>query len=61
MINRKRKKVLWICPTCQKDIGSKKSILCDSCLTWFHVKCDLSIKPESKKADWFCTQCCKKI
>jgi len=43
IINIKRKKVVWLCPTCQKDISLKKSILCDSCLTWFHVKCDICI------------------
>lgn len=59
IINIKRKKGVWICPTYQTDIGLKKSILCDSCLTWLHVKCNLSIKPKPKKANWFCFQCCK--
>ncbi|XP_050056000.1 zinc finger SWIM domain-containing protein 3-like isoform X11 [Aphis gossypii] len=60
IIDIKRKKVVWLCPTCQKDISLKKSILCDSCLTWFHVKCDICIKPKPKKANWFCSQCCDK-
>jgi len=61
IIKIKRKEVVWICPTCQKDIGCKQSILCDSCLTWFHIKCDSSIKPKPKTSDWFCSQCYKNV
>lgn len=57
IINIKWKKVVWICPTCQKDISLKKSILYDSCCTWFHVNCDICIKPKPKNAYWFCSQC----
>lgn len=63
LLNRikiKRKEVVWICPTCKEDIGLQQSILCDCCLTWFHIKCDLSIKPKPKRSDWYCSECCKK-
>lgn len=60
IINIKQKKVVWSCSTYQKDIELKKLILCNGCVTWFLVKCNLSIKPKLKKGDWFCVQYCKR-
>ena len=56
VIQRKSDNMVWICHTCLHDLHSEESILCDSCLLWFHFRCvGLTKSPKLKK--WFCRAC----
>jgi len=44
------------CGACHKDLSTAVSIIYESCLVWYHLKCTgLTIAP--KKAEWFCRLC----
>ena len=45
----------WKCSLCATDLMTQKSIQCDGCLEWNHMKCmNLSGKPVG---EWFCDIC----
>ena len=49
---------VWFCGSCAKKINddTDNSILCESCLSWFHFNCvGLKTSPKAKK--WYCRQC----
>ena len=46
----------WFCGVCQEDLGSSRSVVCESCLVWYHQKCG-SINIPPKKVPWFCCFC----
>ena len=52
------KNPVWFCGACSKAIDdeNENSIVCDSCLSWFHFTCT-GIKKNPKKKQWFCRQC----
>ena len=37
VMKRKSKTLVWICQVCQQDLHTQLSIICDSCLTWYHL------------------------
>ena len=49
---------VWYCGACEKAIDDEKenSIVCESCLNWFHFTC-VSIKKNPKQTEWFCRSC----
>ncbi|KAF0746368.1 PHD-type domain-containing protein [Aphis craccivora] len=49
-----KREEIWICPKCNSNIG-QNSILCDSCLLWYHTKCEVKLKSKDKDCDWFCS------
>ena len=53
-----RKKPIWYCGrcTCQIKDETQSSVICESCLTWFHFSC-LSLKQPPKAKMWFCRTC----
>ena len=51
-----KKKQVWLCASCYVDLGNSESIVCESCLDWFHLRC-VSMKKPPKKKDWFCRGC----
>jgi len=56
VVKLKSKTMVWICHACFHDLHAEESIVCDSCLLWFHFKCvGLSRLPKSK--NWFCRSC----
>ena len=56
MIAELEKNPQWKCGVCHKDISLTPSIVCESCLVWYHIKCSgLNVAP--KKAEWFCQLC----
>ena len=56
MIAELEKNPQWKCGVCHKDISLTPSIVCESCLVWYHIKCSgLNVAP--KKAEWFCRLC----
>lgn len=47
---------VFICGHCSHDADEGPSVLCDHCLSWFHMKCvGLSRAPKLK--NWFCRKC----
>lgn len=58
-IKLKKREEIWICPKCNSNIG-QNSILCDSCLLWYHTKCEVKLKSKDKDCDWFCSMCSNK-
>ena len=59
VIQRIKELNAWImdrsCAVCEKDLtdGDQKSIVCDSCLLWYHFLC-VCLKELPKKKKWFC-------
>ena len=53
-----RKHPVWYCGRCTKAIcdETENSIVCESCLTWFHFHC-MSLKQRPKCKEWFCRGC----
>ena len=49
-----QEKGCWICPTCMRSIIGE-SIVCESCLDWFHLPCVGLTKAPKKQ--WFCRSC----
>ena len=49
---------VWYCGRCTKPINddSESSIICDSCLTWYHFQC-ANISTNPKRKIWFCRDC----
>ena len=49
---------VWYCGRCTNPIldETESSIVCDSCLMWFHFKC-LNLKQSPKSTVWFCRSC----
>jgi hypothetical protein len=54
----------YICPICQTQVTTSKSIECDKCRNWFHQKCGGITNPEfnllSKSNSaicWYCEDC----
>lgn len=50
----------WICHSCYHDLHSEQSIVCDSCLLWFHFKC-VGLVRQPKCKNWFCRSCIAKV
>ena len=56
VVDQKIKNMRWVCKSCQHDLDSGQSVVCDSCLLWFHFSCVGIVKyPKSK--EWFCRTC----
>lgn len=46
----------WLCSSCNLALCTSESIVCESCLEWFHLKC-IGLKTPPKKRTWFCRGC----
>ena len=58
VIGRKAKMDLWECSVCQHDLhDGRKSIICESCLKWYHFSC-VGLTKDPKRKNWFCRLCC---
>ena len=56
MIAELEKNLKWKCGACHKDLLTAASIICESCLVWYHLECTgLTVAP--KKVEWFCRLC----
>ena len=56
VVKRKSMTITWICHLCHQDLHSQPSIICDSCLTWYHFKC-VSLAKQPRSKTWFCRGC----
>ena len=52
----KREFPSWTCSVCQHDLHSEPSIICESCLEWYHFRC-IGLTGQPKKKNWFCHSC----
>ena len=48
----------WFCGSCENKIddSTEDSVVCESCLSWFHFNC-LGLRKAPKTKEWFCRQC----
>lgn len=52
-----KKKHVYICKTCYHDLHDNPSIVCDHCLSWYHIHC-VGLKEQGPKSRyWFCRRC----
>ena len=52
---QKEENVEWVCRRCDEELDGH-SIVCESCIHWFHLKC-VGLKKKPKLSDWFCKGC----
>ena len=57
VLKQKRANPIWLCTVCNHDLHSEPSIICDSCLEWYHFRC-VGLTGQPKKKTWFCRSCC---
>ena len=58
IVSMKRKK--WVSRNCKKVTSSSKSILCDGCLDWLHLRC-VGLKSPQKSELWMCPDLLSRI
>ena len=58
VLKRKTKSTSWICHSCNHDLHTQASIICESCLQWYHFQC-VGVMAQPKKKNWFCHSCAK--
>jgi len=58
IVSMKRKK--WVSRNCKKVTCSSKSILCDGCLDWLHLRC-VGLKSPQKSELWMCPDLLSRI
>ena len=59
VVTRKKRNPVYTCKTCQHDLNEFPAIVCDHCLSWYHMKC-VGLKQNPKAKHWFCRDCYKK-
>ena len=59
ILQSKKKQNDWFCKVCNQNLHRRASIVCDSCLCWYHLSC-VSLRNAPKKKEWFCTFCYEK-
>jgi zinc finger SWIM domain-containing protein 3 len=60
VLSRKRENVSWICVSCNQDLHSRQSIICDLCMNWHHLDC-VGLTKIPKTRNWFCRCCYLKL
>ena len=56
VLQRKREFPSWTCCVCHHDLHCEASIICESCLEWYHFRC-VGLTGQPKKKNWFCRSC----
>ena len=56
VVDQKRSNPMYICKICYHDLDESQSIVCEHCLSWFHIKCT-GLKNLPKRRYWFCRAC----
>lgn len=49
VVKRNSKTLVWICQVCRQVLHMQPSIICDSCLTWYHFKCVSLVKQPNQR------------
>ena len=55
-LQRKQANPMFVCKSCYHDLHKEPSIVCDHCLSWFHIKC-VGLKSQPKTKYWYCRKC----
>ena len=55
LVERKKEQDTWSCKSCCHDLEGQ-SIICESCLEWFHFHC-VGLVQQPKSKNWYCRQC----
>ena len=55
---QKRKNPVFTCKLCSQNLSTSLSIVCDHCLTWYHITC-VGLKQAPKVHYWYCRDCHK--
>lgn len=58
MVEAVKREAVWYCCRCTNAINDEEenSIVCESCLVWFHFR-RTGLKKAPKASEWFCHQC----
>jgi hypothetical protein len=56
LIQDKTANHVWRCDCCNGCLEDSRSILCDLCFSWYHLKCCGLIRPPKTKS-WICNAC----
>ena len=56
VIKQKKEIDIWLCSVCQKDVHCQQSIICESCMNWYHFTC-VGLNKTPKRKNWFCKYC----
>lgn len=57
---------MFLCGSCNLDIGRKRSLLCTTCDQWFHVECEavtkemFSMLDKNRNLSYTCKECCER-
>ena len=59
VLENKAKRIICTCQSCNHDLHSEQSIICNACLRLYHFRCvGISSHPKLAKArSWFCRAC----
>ena len=56
VIKQKHANPVYLCKICSHDLHELASIICDHCLTWYHLQC-VGLKQNPKARYWCCREC----
>lgn len=56
VVKQKQESSTFICKCCYHDLHEQPSVVCDHCLSWYHIKC-IGLKQEPKARYWYCRDC----
>ena len=56
VLKQKLECTTWLCHSCNHDLAEQTSIICDSCLKWYHFHC-VGLTGQPKRKNWFCGSC----
>ena len=56
VVKQKQENPDFMCKICYHDLHEQLSVVCDHCLSWYHMKC-VGLKQEPKARYWYCRDC----
>ena len=56
VVKQKQDSRVCVCGVCSHDADQYPAILCDHCLSWYHMQC-VGLKHGPKMKNWFCRKC----
>ena len=56
VLEQKQKNPNFICKCYYHDLHESSSVVCEHCLSWYHIKC-VGLKQEPKARYWYCHDC----
>ena len=56
VVKQKQENPTFTCKSCYHDLHEQSSVVCEHCLSWYHIKC-VGLKQEPKARYWYCREC----